>query len=775
MGTNGHDFPDERLTDSEVGDMLLAMGMGVHVPGSDDGMSCAAEERDEGNDASSDSCLDVKEDDEEDGVAQDVEEEGEDGAGDVYVEAADPAPPSPHSAAPPEFMAFSFPDVPPEDVYVEEVLDEEDDREEQLLCCISLDEGADDHEEVPVLETCEGGLPSGSRPSQTSGLREAARDLGCVPVDSAGDDSTAVDDLSYALLDDLVRTEELHTVLRNLSSSELPEDSIDMAAFSTDLSTCDPRGTVVEDPHHGDPDLSLDDESDGDRADQLLACMELAEEFDAEDQVDDVVDEEEDEGDGDEVWTTDVDPLPHGGAAGPLSHDSVENTPLGSVHDAEADQVLNAKAVEVDLVSVPETRDTAPTSWSVHQSCWLGKELDKALLPETTVVGGAVSSLEAAVEQLNSSFPREDLHTVFCEADGAHYMLYRLGHKEKARAAATTINMVRETACVSDDAAVAAADAAVAAVQAKAPRRDADPAEAISDRARLDSRAFVCPMSQPPAPSLPEIGRPPPLPTPQGFPWYQQPVPCSAQFMERPCFPHIGNVWAPIPAPLPQPQFIGQADRQLHSVLVSRVYHIKLQLQHAIAELQRFQQQHGMQPQSGLVADIGQPTFPQPREFQGSANGWQDGPDPWGSLPVELGLPPPQAAELPAVAPRASGDDPLSKRSRSGVDLSAPPPAEPPPPLPVDKLADATDGPLAKRARTDADLAAPPPAEAPPPLPADKPVGAMLAGSSCSRCRKTVQRGGGVFCGRITEDGKFLGCGKGYCWRCMSRAPTEEV
>ena len=170
MGTNGHDFPDERLTDSEVGDMLLAMGMGVHVPGSDDGISCAAEERDEGNDASSDSCLDVKEDDEEDGVAQDVEEEEEDGAGDAHVEAADP-PPSPHSAAPPEFVAFST----PADVYVEEVLDEEDDREEQLLCCINLDENADDHEELPVLEMCEGGLPTGSRPSQTCGLREAQR------------------------------------------------------------------------------------------------------------------------------------------------------------------------------------------------------------------------------------------------------------------------------------------------------------------------------------------------------------------------------------------------------------------------------------------------------------------------------------------------------------------------------------------------------------------------------------------------------------------------
>lgn len=53
--------------------------------------------------------------------------------------------------------------------------------------------------------------------------------------------------------------------------------------------------------------------------------------------------------------------------------------------------------------------------------------------------------------------------------------------------------------------------------------------------------------------------------------------------------------------------------------------------------------------------------------------------------------------------------------------------------------------------------------------------GWMPAGASCGRCRKVVVCLGGVHCGRLDTEGRIMGCGVGVCWRCMARAPRDDL
>lgn len=50
--------------------------------------------------------------------------------------------------------------------------------------------------------------------------------------------------------------------------------------------------------------------------------------------------------------------------------------------------------------------------------------------------------------------------------------------------------------------------------------------------------------------------------------------------------------------------------------------------------------------------------------------------------------------------------------------------------------------------------------------------------TDCTRCGRKGLPGvenAGVFCGRITEDGRFVGCGSAICWRCMRRGPNDQL
>lgn len=50
--------------------------------------------------------------------------------------------------------------------------------------------------------------------------------------------------------------------------------------------------------------------------------------------------------------------------------------------------------------------------------------------------------------------------------------------------------------------------------------------------------------------------------------------------------------------------------------------------------------------------------------------------------------------------------------------------------------------------------------------------------TDCTRCGRKGLPGvenAGVFCGRTTEDGGFVGCGSCICWRCMRRGPNDQL
>eukprot|EP00928_Gymnodinium_smaydae_P074556 TRINITY_DN5758_c1_g4_i1.p1 TRINITY_DN5758_c1_g4~~TRINITY_DN5758_c1_g4_i1.p1 ORF type:complete len:704 (-),score=91.19 TRINITY_DN5758_c1_g4_i1:140-2251(-) len=73
----------------------------------------------------------------------------------------------------------------------------------------------------------------------------------------------------------------------------------------------------------------------------------------------------------------------------------------------------------------------------------------------------------------------------------------------------------------------------------------------------------------------------------------------------------------------------------------------------------------------------------------------------------------------------------------------------------------------------------PPPPDLGPQLPDASRYGWLPPKTRCRRCRKAVVSRGGVFCGRrrLGPSGHevIVGCGAAVCWRCMNRAPHEEL
>ncbi|CAK0840551.1 unnamed protein product [Prorocentrum cordatum] len=56
-------------------------------------------------------------------------------------------------------------------------------------------------------------------------------------------------------------------------------------------------------------------------------------------------------------------------------------------------------------------------------------------------------------------------------------------------------------------------------------------------------------------------------------------------------------------------------------------------------------------------------------------------------------------------------------------------------------------------------------------------AGLATAGAACSRCLRRLPSHGGMFCGRPEGAGSAVavGCGAAICWRCMRRAPREQL
>lgn len=62
--------------------------------------------------------------------------------------------------------------------------------------------------------------------------------------------------------------------------------------------------------------------------------------------------------------------------------------------------------------------------------------------------------------------------------------------------------------------------------------------------------------------------------------------------------------------------------------------------------------------------------------------------------------------------------------------------------------------------------------------PTDFKAGMLPPLTDCSRCGRKGLAGvgdAGVFCGRVSVEGTFIGCGAAVCWRCMKRAPNDQL
>lgn len=101
----------------------------------------------------------------------------------------------------------------------------------------------------------------------------------------------------------------------------------------------------------------------------------------------------------------------------------------------------------------------------------------------------------------------------------------------------------------------------------------------------------------------------------------------------------------------------------------------------------------------------------------------------------------------------------------------------------VDSAEELGDEPPMKRPRTQPEGEVMEPATAQPTTQEDgasdcSKVGMLPPLTDCTRCGRKGLPGianAGVYCGRVIEDGTFVGCGAAICWRCMRRGPNEQL
>lgn len=221
--------------------------------------------------------------------------------------------------------------------------------------------------------------------------------------------------------------------------------------------------------------------------------------------------------------------------------------------------------------------------------------------------------------------------------------------------------------------------------------------------------------------------------------------------------------WAPAVAKM---GWTSQTEQQRlhHQTLAWRVHFQKLQLQQSVAELAQVEDSlRGavVQTPAAVTTAWVQPPVP--------ASGWVAA----AMLQADQSAAAVGSGEPEAKRQRTGEMGVLSSPSSAGTSQTPPPP--PPPSHPAAPAeTDAEPPPVPTAPPPPFPPAATPPPPPPPEIPRIK-VGFLPEGTTCQRCHKVVLDRGGTFCGRTNGDSVARGCGAAVCWRCMNRAPKEEL